>query len=102
MTRGARARGRLHDHVASPYRLLQDPSSVFIFVTSGYLAASPASQMMLVNGARASNGERRCLRLDVVSRSLSGAWPPLVLALPPPPPLPRRYSVAALVYWVLG
>ena len=35
----------------------QDPTSVFVFVTSGYLAASPASQMALVNGARASNGE---------------------------------------------
>jgi len=37
---------------------LQDPTSVFIFVTSGYLAVSPASQMSLVNGAQASNGER--------------------------------------------
>jgi len=33
-----------------------DSSAYFIFVTSGYLAASPASQMALVNGARASNG----------------------------------------------
>ena len=34
-----------------------DVNAQFIFVTSGYLAASPASQMLLVNGARAQNGE---------------------------------------------
>jgi hypothetical protein len=36
-----------------------DPNSVFIFITSGYLAAAPASQMVLVNSARADHGERR-------------------------------------------
>ena len=36
--------------------MVQDPTSVFIFVTSGYLAMSPASQVLLVNGALAENG----------------------------------------------
>ena len=36
---------------------LGDPSAYFVFVTSGYLAASPASQMLLVNGAAASRGK---------------------------------------------
>jgi hypothetical protein len=34
-----------------------DSNAVFIFVTSGYLAVSPASQMILANGARADHGE---------------------------------------------
>ena len=44
-----------------------DPSAVFIFVTSGYLAASPASQMSLVNGARSSNGALLAVILVKVS-----------------------------------
>jgi hypothetical protein len=51
-----------------------DSNAVFIFVTSGYLAASPASQMALVNGARADHGKLAATCVSVLPFTLCSTF----------------------------